>query len=313
MPLYAGSTPSAPTVVDGIVVPWREDVGTMYATWTDPTGVVWPLTDIAPDRGYFTTNGIAGWGAAPYEIVTDPMSRGGESVRHIRAQPARLTWPVHIWGDTHNQFVQRYRALRRAVLMTVHRGVPGIITVQRPDGTARYIECFYEDGWTGEAGENWLSANPVLTLFCPDGSWKDVDRIVEQRSFGNPVSFFAPFGTLSGSQVLGETLVNNPGDLTAWPEWRITGPCTAITATNSSTGQSFTLTYTLAAGEVITITTDRPSVRGPAGQNLTGSLNWPSAYLWGLLPDANEIEFLVSGGAAGTSIELSFNARYEGA
>jgi hypothetical protein len=310
VPLFAGLAAVAP---DSPPLPWREDVGTMYASWTDPTGVVWPLSDTDPGRGYFTTSGPAGWGAQPWEIVTDPMSRGWESVRHIRAQPARLTWPIHIWGDTHQQFVERYRALRRAILMTVHRGIPATLTVQRPDGSARFVECFYEDGWTGESGQNWLSASPILTLYCPDGAWKGVERTVERRTFGDPVSFFEPFGTLSGSQVLGETVVNNPGELPAWPEWVITGPCTSITATNNSTGQAFTLTYTLSAGQTIRITTERPTVRGPAGENLTGSLNWPTAYLWGLLPDDNDIEFAAAGGGTSTAIELSFHARYEGA
>lgn len=294
-------------------MPWREDVGTMYATWTDPLGTVWPLTDIAPERGFFTTFGVAGWGAAPYEIVTDPMARGGESVRHIRAQPARLTWPLHVWGETHQQFVDRIRAIRKAIMMTVHRGIPGTITVQRPDGSARYIEAFYEDGFGGEGGEHWLSANPVLTMFCPDGSWRDVDQVVERRTFGTPVSFFSPFLTVSESQVIGATTINNPGDMTAWPTWTITGPCTSVTATNNSTEQSFVLTHTLIAGATATITTDRPMVRGSAGENIADKLNWPAAYLWGLLPDANDIQFVVAGGSTGTAIELAFHPRYEGA
>ena len=117
------------------------DVGNIHATWTDPTGVEWPLTHTAPERGYFTTFGIAGWAATTYEITTDPMARGGESVRHIRAQPARLTWPLHVWGDTHQEFLQRYRDLRRAIMMTVHRNAPGVLTVSRPDGSGRTIEC----------------------------------------------------------------------------------------------------------------------------------------------------------------------------
>ncbi len=312
MPLYAGSTPVAPEVEE-VVNAWREDVGTIFATWTDPTGLVWPLTDIHPDRGYFTTFGIAGWGASPYEIVTDPHQRGGEQIRHIRALPARVTWPIHVWGETHQQFIDRYRMLRRAIMMTVHRRLPGILTVKRPDGSARYIEAWYEDGFTGEAGENWLSANPVVTFYCPDGAWRDVDQVVERRGFGTPQNFYSPFLTVSESQVIGATTITNPGDLTAWPEWTITGPCTSVSAINNSTGQSFLLTYTLTAGQTITITTDRPTVRGPAGENLVGALNWPEAFLWGLLPDANDVTFTVAGGSTGTEIELAFNPRYEGA
>ena len=322
MPLYAGSPISGPAALETpppaspVLGPvWSEDVGSMVATWTDPTGVVWELSDTSDDRGYFTTQEIAGWGAMPYEIVTDPISRGGESVRFIREQPARVTWPLYIWGETHMQFVQRYQQLRRAIMMTVHRGLPGTLTVARPDGTARSISCFYEDGFGGEGGENWLFANPVLTLFCPDGAWRDVEQLVEQRTYGATASFYSPFLTISSSQVLGLTTVNNPGELTAWPDWTITGPCTGLTATNHTTGQTFSITYTLLAGEQITIVTgtNRPTVRGPAGQNLVSALNWPTAYLWGLVPDINNVEFAVAGSGAGSQIQLAFHPRYAGA
>lgn len=313
MPFYAGLASSTPTTGADLVTAWTEDVGTINATWTDPTGVVWPLSDSSPDRGYFTSDAIAGWGAAPYEIVVDPMSRGGESVRFIRANPARLTWPLYIWGEDHSQFVARYRALRRAFLMTVHRTLPGVLTVARPDGSARSIEAYYQDGWGGEAGQNSLWAHPVITLYCPDGSWQDVNPITERRTASNPVAYNTPFLTLTGSAVLGATVINNPGDIAAWPDWTITGPCTGLIATNSTVGQAFTLTYTLADGEVATITTDRPTVRGPLGQNISGSLNWPSAYLWGLAPGDNLINFNVLGSGLNSAIQLSFNPRYEGA
>jgi hypothetical protein len=313
VPVYAGLTPVTSPSDPAVVVAWREDVGTINATWTDPTGVVWPLSDTSPDRGWFTSDGVGGWGAAPYEIVVDPMARGGESVRYIRANPARVTWPIYVWGDDHTEFVARYRALRQAFLMTVHRSLPGLLTVARPDGTARQIEAYYEDGWGGEAGQNWLWAHPAVTLYCPDGAWRDVQQVVTRRGASTPVAFNTPFLTLTGSAVLGDTVVNNPGDITAWPVWTITGPCTGLIATNSTTGQTFTLSYALLAGEQAVITTDRPTVRGPAGQNISGSLNWPTAYLWGLAPGDNTVTFNVLGSGVGSAIDLAFYPRYEGA
>ncbi len=292
------------------------DPGTIYATWTDPTGVEWPLTDHTPSRGYHTTREISGWGAMPYELVTDPQARGGETVRHIRSNPARINWPLNIWGDTHLEFVDRYRDLRRAIMMTVHRGLPGRLTVYRPDGSGRWIEAYYEDGFTGAGGENWLFANPVITFFCPDGAWRDITPVTETRQFGvagTLVSFLAPFWTLSAGSVGGAPLMNNPGDLTAWPEWTITGPLTGITGTNVTTGQSFTLTYEITAGQAITLTTDRPTVRGPGGQNLVSYLNWPTAYLWGVVPGDNAIEFSLGGYGTGTTVEIQFYPRYDGA
>lgn len=297
---------------------YTDDPGTMTATWIDPTGTEWPLTTTDLDVGWFTRPGPAGWGAVKYEVVTDPMPRGGETVRFIRSQAGRITWPLHVHGETYEGdlsrmlFVDRMRTIKRAIMMTVHRNKPGTLRVAR-GGTVREIDCYYEDGFGGEAGEDDLSANPVITFYCPDGYWRDPVAIVENRDFAAGVSFLAPFLTVSQGQVLGNSVITNPGDVDAWPVWTITGPADVVTAQNLTTGYQFVLTKTIAAGEMIIITTDRPTVHGPLGENLVGSLNLPDAYLWPLIPDNNEVNFNVSGAAAGTKIQLSFNPRYEGA
>jgi hypothetical protein len=291
-----------------------EDVGTMEAEWVDPTGTVWPLTTTSDDLGWFTRPEIGGWGAAPYEIVTDPMARGGETVRFVRSKPTRITWPLHVFGEMHTDFVTRIRAVKRAFMLTVWRKEPGILRIRRPDGTGREIECYYEEGFGGAPREDWTYANPVLTLFAPDGYWRDVNPIRESRKYvGAAVNFFNPYPTVASSQVLGATTIYNPGDVLAWPTWTITGPATAVEATNETTGDSFTLTYTLTAGQTITITTLRPTVRFQDGTNLSSALNWPNAVLWALLPDTNDITFTVSGANTGTKIEFEFYARYDGA
>lgn len=310
MPINAGVDITLPDA--SIPVAWTDDIGTITATWTTPTGDIYPLSDNSDLRGYFTTFGVSGWGATTFEYVADPIARGGEIVRFVRSQPSRITWPLHIWGDTHQQFIDRYRQLRRAFMMTAHRGEPGWLTVARPDGSARRIAALYEEGFGGEAGQMHRFANPVLTLYCPDGAWLDEDEVVITRSYSTPVSFFSPFLTVSSASVLGATTLDNDGDLPAWPTWTITGPMTSIIATNLTTSQNFTLTSTLTAGQTITITTDRPTVRDGAGHNIIGAINWPSAQLWGLQPGENSVNFQVTGAAAGTAIRLAFYPRYEG-
>lgn len=295
---------------------FASEIGTMYATWTDPTGQVWELTNVDDDSGWFTTNGPGGWGAVEYEIILDPLASGGGEPRFIRAESGRVTWPLYIAGDTHMEFLTRYRAIKRAILMTVHRGQLGVLRVARPDGSARELRCFYESGLRGEPGENWVKAQPVVTFLAPDGYWRDVEETVIEHSYvGTPVSFFDPFFTVSDSQVLGEATITNVGDVDAWPEWTITGPMTSIAATNHTTGKAFTLDHALTSGEQITIRTarPRPMVRGPADINLVGALNWPAAQLWPLIPDLNEIEFDVAGAAAGTKTQLRYFNRYDGA
>lgn len=312
LPLALGI--SVPTPPDG-GLPEVPQVGTMRATWTDPTGVVWELTGPHEVHGWLTTRQVAGWGATPRTIVTDPHARGGVTVRHVRAEPRRITWPLHVYGDTHTEFLDRYRRLMRAFMLTAQLGRPGVLTVARPDGTARQIEAFCEDGWGGEGGENWVSANPVLTLLCPDGFWSDTTAQVVRRDHqaGGGDPFLNPYITVSSGQVLGATQVANPGDVDGWPVWTFTGPATVVTATNHTLGASFTLTHTLTAGQSITVdtSTHRPTVRGPAAQNLVGALDWPGATLWPLVAGVNDIEFTVVGAAAGTSVEFSYRPRYE--
>ncbi len=296
-----------------------EDVGTMTATWTDPTGTVWPLTDTSDggedDTGWFTSNGPGGWNATSYEIVTDALAGGGVNVRHVRANPGTLTWPIHTWGESHLQWVQRHREIRRAIMMTVHRNQLGVLTVSRPDGSSRWVECMYQGGFQGESGEGWLFSTDVITLLCPDGYWKDTAPGSVTFTYQAGVDFLDPFPSVSPGLPLGEAQIDNPGDVAAWPVWTLTGPMSSFSATNVTLGLEFTLTWPLLAGHQITIDTNRsrPQVRSPTGDNLVAFLNWPTAYLWPVLPGVNDLVFNVAGADEGTAVNLTYHARYEGA
>lgn len=289
------------------------DVGTITATWTDPTGVVWELSNTDPDVGWFTPPGPSGWNATTYEIVTDPLARGGEAVRFIRQKPGSIVWPLYVYGDTHLQYVQRHRQIRKAFLSTMHRRAPGVLRIARPDGTAREIDAYYDSGLEGEAGEGWLFSKDAVSLYTPDGYWRDTTPVTVTRAYQPGSNYLNPFPTVSNSLAFGETVINNPGDVAAWPTFTITGPMSAMSATNVTTGYTWSLTYGLNAGEQITVTTWKPAVRGPSGQNLVSSLNWPDAYLWWLDPDDNDIFLNLIGATAGSSVEMDFYPRYEGA
>lgn len=323
MPIIAGADVTAPN--EDLTPPtpvWTEDIGTIAAAWIDPDGNEWPLSNTSDDVGWFTINGPAGWGATPIEIVTDPLPRGGDQVRFIRSKPRQLQWPIYIGGYTHMEFVNRDRALTRAITMTTRRRAPGWLRIARPDGTARQIACYYQQGLEGEAREKHTYAKPMVQFFCPDGFWEDTQPTVVRRVFGSSASFYSPFMTVTSSKVLAgspddpATEILNDGDVEAWPTWTITGPMTKLTAVNSTVGGRFALTYPLAADQIITITTNRPTVRGPGSLNLTRYIDWfntAGTELWPLADGTNLVSFQVDGAAAGTKIELSFTKRYDSA
>ncbi len=370
MPILAGRLiTEPPELPDEVFTPptpvWFEDAGTLTATWVDPDGVEWQLSntgDGQDDPGWFTMNGPAGWGATPIEIVTDPLPRGGEQVRFIQSKPRRIQWPLYIGADTHQEFTERYRRIVRAFTRTKQRGAPGWLRIARPNGRSRQIACYYEQGFEGEAGENARFARPVVTLYCPDGYWSadrpqrvwreftgsatadpGVAMSAARGALADPAktSFFSPFMTIGSGNVIpggggggeggggggggeggegGEgaqgsvTEIVNGGDVEAWPVWTIRGPMTKLTAVNETVGLRFAVTHTLLTEQVITITTNRPSVRGPGDANLTGKVDWFNPLgcdLWPLADGENRIRFQIDGAGPGTRVDLTFTPRYE--
>lgn len=320
-----------PIIVTGAVAPPTEPPpttpppvqaptpGRAVATYIDPVGGVWPLTDYR--RGWFTlADGIDGLDAAPYELAMDPHPRGGSRMRHAQPQARDIVWPLMVHGASYLEFRQRWRDLARAFTRTLRDG-PGILEIARPDGVRRRINVRYREGFKGlgEQGAGRVDDVAVISLVAEDPYWWDPVPVIVHREHAVGASFFDPFPTISSGQVLGDTTVTNPGDIVVWPEWTITGPASGVTFVNVGTGQSFTLDPdatgidhgNLLEGEQVTISTDPPRVRYQDGSNWVGALNWPAAQLWGLEPGANAVTFALSGSGPGSAVDLSFHPRYE--
>lgn len=318
MPIITTVTAPPPVVQPPVVQPPVQlpEVGFASATFYAPDGTAWPLTD--PPRGWFTlADGVSGLGAAPVEFTTDAHPRGGSRLRHVQPQDRTIIWPLHVYGATHVEFVTRWRALVRAFTATLRQG-PGILEIARPDGTRRQIPCYYQQGFEGE-NTDAISDSAILTLYCEDPYWTDPVPVVVHRESSTGEDFLEPYPSISSSQVLGETVVVNPGDVLVWPQWLITGPASLVTFTHADSGDSFELDPNatpighgnLLTSEQVTVTTDPPRVRYENGDNWIGALNWPGAVLWALRPGANTVTFQLDGSGPGSAVDLSFFPRYE--
>lgn len=295
------------------------EVGYASVTYIDPAGTRWPLTDTR-EQQWTPADGVSGLGAAPYALTSDPHPRGGSRLRHVQAQARTITWPLLVIGDDHESFVARWRTLARAFTDTLRNG-PGTLEFRRPDGSRRQIEVIYEAGFdvAGQpySGITWDTA--VLSLWCPDPYWIDPAPHTVHREHGTGEDYLQPFPSVSSGQVLGATTVTQPGDVTVWPEWRITGPASLVTFTHAGTGESFVFDPSATAvghgplldGETVTIRTDPVQVRFEDGSNWVGGLNWPSATLWGLAPGDNAVTFQLDGSGPGSAVDLTYYARYE--
>lgn len=330
MPLLVGgnSYTALITALTGDEVWWvkKQSPGTIAATWTDPDGIIYPLTQPWSDTGpgYLTMNGPSAWGSSPIELVTDPYPRGGEVVRFIRAGARRIQWPLYVGGDSHADFVRNYRTIMKGFTKTTYRRAPGILEIKRPDGTARRIQGFYEQGFEGEAGENWLWAKPTIQLFCPDGYFYDPVAVPFTRdaavvspgqdngSYYDPFLIIGKSGTFDNSDTV--TTITNPGDVDAWPIWTLKGPLNGFTATNTTTGMRFGFDYDIPAGVTVTISTNPPSVRDSNGLNLSRFIDWfnvAGTALWAFVPGPNNVIFALDAPQEGASVSMTFLPRYE--
>ncbi|MCW5252209.1 phage tail family protein [Streptomyces sp. SHP 1-2] len=302
-------------------------VGYASITYVDPTGTRWPMTDLAGDW-YALAEGVSGLGAAPVSLVTDPHPRGGERLRHGQPLARTIIWPMLVKGSDHGEFTKTWRALATAFTRTLREG-PGWLEVVRPDGSGRRIAVHYQGGWDGlgqpATGITWDKA--VLTLWCEDPYWVDLQAQTVHREQGAGADFLQPYPTVSSSQVLGATTLVQPGDVEVWPTWTVTGPATSITfsATKRVRGpaglrtavEAFTLDMTatvhgaLLAGETVTISTDPPRVRSGTDETLTNGLNWPGAVLWSIPPGSTPVTFQLAGAQPGSAVDLSYYPRYE--
>lgn len=104
---------------------------------------------------------------------------------------------------------------------------------------------------------------------------------------------------LSTTQTFGALTFNNPGDAPAYPVWKVYGPATEFTATNSA-GEIISWSGVLDAGEVMTIDHKLGTVKNQNGEDLyDGLADFPQ--FWAIPPDGSSGSVVLVGGVVGSS------------
>jgi len=284
--------------------------------WTSADGKLTNLTDMT--AGYFHLgDGTTGLASPTYDMVTDQYaSTDGVTVQAIRAEARTLTLGLMIRGETKAEFRDKARALVRD--MRPKAGM-GTLSVLNEVGESRSIGCYYAGGLEGDrsravngVGLHWKF---VAQFYAPDPWWLGNERTV-RFGLGAPVPFFPiPPVTLSASTVQGQFALDlSEMDAPAYPVWTVTGPGSALTLANLSTGRSLTVNVILAAGESLVIDTrpNRESVRLGSGTNaMPNVVGYPD--LWPLVEGVNSLSVTLTGATAATLIEGLYRPRYAGA
>lgn len=280
--------------------------------FVDPAGVETDLTDHVD---FETLWGVSGRGMPPFDFVEDELPGfPGARTRDVLVKPREVTVPVHVEAADPTALRTLLRAF--AGRLNPLRGVGRLRSVA-PGGDVRELACRYTgdltlDGQRESGGVTWQRALLIFRA-ADDPYWRDETDTVETLTSGmSEGRTFFPFFPLrlTSSEVFSETVVDNAGQVDAWPVWTVTGPTGGVTLRNLTTGRVLALDLALVLGRVVTIDT-RPgsqAVVDDAGVNLYRYLT--EHDLWPLVPGENAVRVELGAVDVDTSVALSYRRRY---
>lgn len=224
--------------------------------WVGADGSRWNLAD--------GTEGVA-LQAYGTEGMHDPIltkfsskSRAiaGKRPRGWRAEERPVFWPVLVYTDNSDQWVDTYDRF----FASIHPDVPGTWRVGFK-GQVRELEAtgVYDRGHTFDTHPTVLGWGKFgITLEAVDPWWRGEKVVAGPWKTPDPVDFFgggtAPAFNISESAAFGSATINNPGDIDEYLTWVISDALTEITV--GVGGKVITVPFDVDAGEMLRIDTD---------------------------------------------------------
>lgn len=277
---------------------------TVTISWVDPDGVETSFAGVAA--------GTAGRGMPPVRpLVTTQPNRSGAVYSGALHGVRRISLPFEVFGTIASDGSDVRAEVRAWARRLATLTGPGIIRCTTEVGDQREIACWYVGGL--ELVENISNYQPATLEFdAPDPYWTDTVDTVSSVVGGLGVTSFFPFFplSLSSSEIAAELVVDNDGDVEAWPVLSIRGPAVNPTLRNLTTGQVLTLTRTIAAAEVVTLDA-RPGLRTVLLQNgssLYGQLT--VRQWWPLATGSNRIRLEATGTTGASLLTVSYRRKW---
>lgn len=292
-------------------------------TWIEPNGTQHVLTD---PNSYYWTPGAQGMFMPPvvYQGQVIPL-QPGEIPRLIQHGPRDVLVPLLVRSSiSRADLFDKLEQLCSMFSISTPTKL-GVLRRTTPNGHVRDLTCFYLDGAKGdESTDNSGVGHMALVpdLHAPDPYWYDSEPTIRTFTPTGFQSFFAaPFLPikLSPDGAANAFSIINTGDVSTYPTWTITGPCSNPILTNSYTAdnganitKTLALSLSLASGEVLTIVTKpgSASMKKQDGSNQMGALSDFTSTLWPLQPGLNQCGVSLSSPGSGCQVVLSYKQAY---
>lgn len=278
--------------------------------WVDPLGVT---TDLP------ATPGVVGRFMPPIRWASKPNAlRGGNRLAQVRHGARPLLVPIWLEGATDTELRDLMRYWAR--VLDPSKG-EGILRSRTRRGVERELRCIYTGGLEGDESMEAFGLTPwagvdfqvaVLSFEASDPYWVDPVTRGEIFRTGTPPSWFPwPPIVIGSSSILADQIIDNPGDVEAYPVWTVTAPFTRVTVRHVDTGRVLIIDATKTTGW-ITVDTRTLEAYDDAGLSRYADVaRDPLSTMFPLAPSLNSITIEVAGSVAGqTELTVAYQARY---
>jgi hypothetical protein len=251
--------------------------------------------------------GMDGRGLPPVALEETANRIGAGSVLTLLRSDARtLPIPVMVTGDL--------RTVLRAASVVLNPELGDGRLVSQVDAAAeRELVCRYVGGlqWTEDQP---FTMRQVISFRAFDPFWQDTADVTDAwvlGTLGNWLPWLPVRALVVG--LFAEAVVDNTGDVEAWPVWTITGPTTDVTLENVTSGRSLKVAVALTSAETLTIDT-RPAAKtvvDQAGTNRFATLDAAVDDLFPFVVGTNNVNITITGGDDSTTeVALAWRRRW---
>lgn len=237
-------------------------MGIETLAYTNPaTGVTVTFGDASLPNVLY--NGISGVGLPPVDnFVVDTAYQPGAQFVRTKKKPAVVTAHLIVQGVI-STGVDARLSLAQTEDMVLSVIDPQIVTSGYlvktfSDGSQRLLtNVQYVGGFEVKDQASNFAYVPIDLIFEGyDPTWYSVaPHQVGLGAASDPFGFVVPVTiplTISG-QATGTSLITNAGNIPSSPVFTFTGPCANYSISSQTTGESFAITQTLGAGDVLVV------------------------------------------------------------
>ncbi|MGQ5602947.1 phage tail domain-containing protein [Streptomyces sp. EKS3.2] len=280
-------------------------------------GREWPAILMQP--------GATGLDMPPFALFSDDSPNlDGSIYRSARASAREIMIPVYLHGVDRRTVNQLKRKLFQS--LNPKRGYC-LLKFTEGSGRTRQLTAYYKGGMEGtestdSAGFTWAKYGLTFTAMDPWFYQDQSETVRWDFGAGEPLlsttAAFFPMrvsdGVMGGP---GESLViSNPGDIEAWPIWKLYGPIKSFDLT-SPDGENVKASPPsdgsdlVPSGRVLTIDTrpGKKTVKDNLGTNYWAKLD-TNPQFWSVEPGDTSASVSVVTGSGKAAVVLTFQPRY---